>query len=237
MADRPLLVFAHAFGGSARSWAPILAALGDRFDCLAPDLPGFGGSPPPVGVPGLDGYIEEFAALAADRRWIAVGHSMGGKMALGAAACSPTLSGLILIAPSPPTPEPMTDDVRQKTLDAFRDRPYAEETVRKGSGASLTPAIFAEAVEDQISVDAAVWRWWLERGSRDDISGRMSRITAPSLVLYGDADQVLGQDVPRGVAARIRNSHARSIAGGGHLLPLEQPAAVAEHMARFIAGV
>ena len=65
-ADRPILVFAHYFGGSARSWEPLLKALGGG-DHVARDLPGFGGSEPPAD-PSLEAYADHVASLAGGLR-------------------------------------------------------------------------------------------------------------------------------------------------------------------------
>ena len=233
-ADYPVLVFAHYFGGSARSWAPLLISLNGIFDSIAPDLPGFGGTPNLAGDLDLDTYVDHFAALAGDRPWIAVGHSMGGKIALGAAVRSPNLRGLILIAPSPPTPEPMSEADRQMSLASHGDRLRAREIVLRSCNAPLTPPTFDAAVEDQLRVEAVAWRWWLERGSREDISSRTPMIDAPTLVLFGNADRVLGSAVPNALADQIRDARSIGFAGGGHFIPLEQPAAIAERITHFV---
>ena len=237
MSDCPVLVFAHYFGGSARSWAPLLAALAGEFDCVAPDLPGFGGTTAPVD-PSLDGYAVTFAALTPPRRWIAVGHSMGGKIALAAALRKPAgLAGLILIAPSPPTPEPMTPTDRRKTLAAFGDHAAAREHFAAITQCTLSPILFEACVEDELDVDRAVWDWWLERGSRDDISGAVPSLTLPVLVVTGDHDTVLGSDTAPGVAARLAGARLETIAGGGHLVPLERPDAVGGAVRNFVGGL
>lgn len=41
---KPVMVFLHGWGGSARYWQPTAAALADRFDCLLYDMRGFGRS-------------------------------------------------------------------------------------------------------------------------------------------------------------------------------------------------
>ena len=128
---RPRLVFAHYFGGSARSWTTLADRLGDDMDCVVPDLPGFGDTPPPTDL-SLDGWVDAFASLAGDAPFVAVGHSMGGKIALALAARRPaTLTGLILLAASPPTPEPMSDDDRQASLAAYGSRRAATRTVQQ----------------------------------------------------------------------------------------------------------
>ena len=233
MSDRPCLVFAHYFGGSARSWAALLEALAGEFESVAPDLPGFGGTTVPRG-PNLDGYAVGFAALAPPRPWIAVGHSMGGKIALAAALRRPAgLAGLILIAPSPPTPEPMTAADRRKTLASFGDRAAARARVEAITEHNLSREQIAVCVADELAVAQAAWDWWLERGSRDDISDAAATLTLPVLVLTGDNDKVLGPDTAPGVAARLPGSRLEIIAGAGHLVPLERPEAVAGAVRRF----
>ena len=42
-------VMVHGLGGAATNWTDVMGLLRDRLHCLAPDLPGFGWSPPPTG--------------------------------------------------------------------------------------------------------------------------------------------------------------------------------------------
>lgn len=81
----PAVVFVHGGGPSGRMWRLHLDALGDRFHCLAPDLPGFGRS---NHLPAVS--LAESAALVAElietqvptRRASVVGLSYGGSVAL-----------------------------------------------------------------------------------------------------------------------------------------------------------
>ena len=238
MTNRPCLVFGHYFGGSARSWAPLLAALAGEFECVVPDLPGFGGTAAPAPDPSLDGYAAAFAALSPPRPWIAVGHSMGGKIALAAALDRPAgLAGLVLIAPSPPTPEPMTPKDRRKTLASFGDLDDARSHFEEITEHTLSSEQFAACVADELAVDRIAWDWWLERGSRDDISGATATLTLPVLVLTGDNDTVLGPNIAPSVAARLAGAQLETVAGAGHLVPLERPDAVAGAVRRFAAGL
>ena len=238
MSERPALVFAHYFGGSARSWGPLLAALAGEFESVAPDLPGFGGALAPTADPSLGGYAADFAALAPPRPWIAVGHSMGGKIALAAALSRPeALAGLILIAPSPQTPEPMTEEDRRKSIASFGDPAAARAHFDNITDQTLSPEQFAVCVADELAVDQIAWDWWLERGSRDDISGATAALTLPVLVVTGDNDIVLGPDTAHGVAARLAGSRLETIADAGHLVPIERPEAVACAIRRFAGGL
>ncbi len=231
------MVFAHYFGGSAASWRPLLGALGPGFETLSPTLAGFGGTPAPEAL-SLEGYSDALIAAAGEGGWIAVGHSMGAKIALAAAGrCPVGLEGLILIAPSPPTPEPMSEQDRRNTLDAFADRAAAKAHIQKIAPGTLSPALFDQAVEDEISVAHRVWTWWLQTGSRQDICAATSGLELPTLVVTGDDDKVMGLRTPFDVARGLASAEVRVIEGGGHLVPLEQPDAVAQAMRDFLGGL
>lgn len=232
---RPRLVFAHYFGGSARSWAGLVDALGDDVECIVPNLPGFGGTEPPSEL-SLDAYVDAFDRLAGAAPYVAVGHSMGGKIVLALAARNPpAMTGLILIAASPPTPEPMTENERQASLDAYASRGAARRQLSEISG-RLSPDVRQVAVEDKLRVAEPVWRWWLEEGSRDDILPATGGLALRTLVIGGDDDKVMGDETAPMIARRLGNATLRNIPDAGHLLPLERPEAVAALIRDFIGA-
>ncbi len=56
---------------------------------------------------------------------------MGGKVALSCAAADlPGLEGLVVVAPSPPSPEPMDENERNRLLATHSDLASAERTLR-----------------------------------------------------------------------------------------------------------
>ena len=79
------VVFIHGVGMSCQFWAPQVAAFGMQRDCIAYDMLGHGGSPPPPDPASLADYTAQLhalmEALAIDRA-VVVGHSMGALVAL-----------------------------------------------------------------------------------------------------------------------------------------------------------
>ena len=129
------LVFLHYFGGSARSWKWVTEQLSDNYRCFAINLPGFGGTTPlqKSTIQGHADFVQrELKALGVDT-YTLVGHSMGGKIAIQVAANAPkgTIKQLVLIAPSPPTTEPMPEDEKERMLHHPK-RSEAEKTVMTG---------------------------------------------------------------------------------------------------------
>ena len=231
---RPALVFLHYFGGSGRTWQPTTDALvAAGWRCVAPDLRGFGESPAPgenwtrYTVDEMADDIRDLIGLLGLERFIVAGHSMGGKVALALAARQPAgLAGLALVSPSPPTPEPMAEAERARLLAGYGDAAAVKKTLRKITARPLSDPLFDATAADNLRASAPAWRAWLEHGSREDLSARVSQIKVPVRVVVGAKDQAItGELVTREILARVSGPEAllHSVPDVGHLLPLEAP--------------
>lgn len=236
--DSPVLLFLHYFGGSGGNWASVMDLLARRgFCCLAPDLRGFGKSVATkhadraLSVREWSDDIVNLARFLGLGRFVLVGHSMGGKIALAVAARAPAgLEGVVLLAPSPPTPEPMAAKERARLLDGYGDAAAARQTLREITGRPLSPDRAAGAVKDSIQTSRAAWQAWLKHGSREDISAMLAAIHVPVSIAIGAADKTITESlVQREIADRLRGSvPVQTIPRAGHLLPLEAPKATAD---------
>jgi pimeloyl-ACP methyl ester carboxylesterase len=235
----PALVFLHYFAGSLRSWVHVAGDLSSTGRCLRIDLPGFGRSAP------LPAYSVHAAAQAVATQianyrfdsYVLVGHSMGGKLALACAAMNPSgLAGLVLVAPSPPSPEPMDERERTRLLATHGDRASAERTVRAITRRDIPEADIAVCIEDNLLTSPEAWHWWLAEGSREDITAQAGQVACPVLVLGGSDDPVISPHViTADVMPRLANASRIEIAGAGHLLPLEAAQEVGTAIRSFVA--
>ncbi len=242
--DRPALVFLHHFGGSGRLWDPVMDTLAREHRCIAPDLRGFGSSPAPGEEPAAFsvGVMADDVHTLLDglhiSRFVLAGHSMGGKVALALAASAPPgLAAVALLAPSPPTPEPMEKPERERLLAGHGDPAAAEETLRQITARPLPETWRRAVVEDNLRASRSAWRAWLEHGSREDISAWMRAIPVPVSIALGAEDAAItGCLVEREIAARLSlPTPMRVLLGAGHLLPLEAPAAVSNLLSDVVA--
>ncbi|MBO0359423.1 alpha/beta hydrolase [Hymenobacter sp. BT186] len=229
----------HYWAGSGREWEAVSKLLAPDFAVLAPDLGGFGEAPAPAGGYTVDAYTDQLAAYLANKklaRYVVVGHSMGGKIALALAARQPAgLVGVALLSPSPPTPEPMTEDNRQSSLRAYGNPVKAQETMQHITARPLAKTIQQQITQDNLRSTKAAWDAWLLHGSRENITSRLCHIQVPCTVLAGDQDAVMSPSVhgletlpllPEGTPLEI-------IGGAGHLLPYEAPEEVAALLHSF----
>lgn len=69
-----------------------------------------------------------------------------------------------------------------------------------------------------------------------DARSELHRITAPTLVLAGERDEVIGMEPPRALAEAIAGARFEVIADAGHDLTLEQPGATAVAVDGFFRG-
>jgi len=222
------ILFMHYFGGSSKEWLPVLNQLAPDYHCVAVDLRGCGDSDaPPTGY-SVDDLADDLAKLIDEkalRRYVVVGHSMSGKIALALAARQPVgLQSLILVAPSPPTPEPITPEDRQHLLATYGVRQAAEETFQKITVRPLSEAVRAQVIEDNLRTSKPAWDAWLTLGSKENIADRMDHIVVPVAIMAGEDDGALAFKVQeQDVMPYLKNGRLTPVPQAGHLLPLEVP--------------
>lgn len=238
----PTIVLLHHFGGSGRAWDEVVAQLAPHHRCVTIDLRGFGRSQGlPAAASIADHVRDALEAICALRveRYVLAGHSMGGKIALAAAVARPPgLVGVLLAAPSPPSPEPMREAERQRTLASFGDKAAAEALLHRITVRPLSKSSQHHFVSDSLAASRAAWRWWLESGSREDFEADARRIAAPVRIVIGAGDPVIDLEVTRSAIAEvISGSELIEILEAGHLLPMEAPSELAAAMQSFIAGL
>jgi pimeloyl-ACP methyl ester carboxylesterase len=118
------VLFAHSFGGSSAQWSPQLSHASETRRAVAIDLHGHGRSDASSGAPYDVASFADDIAAAADglslKRFVLVGHSLGGAAAIRYAADYPNrVAGLVLVA----TPGRLPDEQVRGIVGAL-DRDY-----------------------------------------------------------------------------------------------------------------
>jgi pimeloyl-ACP methyl ester carboxylesterase len=237
----------HALGASSEEFAALRDQLSGTLDLVGIDLPGFGTSSAATGttVEEMAVLVERAIGTSGVTEWALVGHSMGGKVA--SVVAGRTMSGanglfglraVVLLAASPLSPEPMDEERRATMLAWAADHEIgpdeAAEFVDANTAGPLPPAAHAMAVHDVRRADPGAWTAWLRRGSREDWSGTVAPNPVPALVLAGAEDGDLGPEAQQRLTLpHWTNGEFDVVPGAAHLLPWEQPEAVADRIRSF----
>jgi pimeloyl-ACP methyl ester carboxylesterase len=228
-AGAPALVFLHYWGGSSRTWRHVTAALRSGFRTIALDQRGWGRSDKPSAGYTLSGLANDAQALIeslALDRYILVGHSMGGKVAQFLASRRPPgLTGLVLVAPSPPSPLHLPLDIREGMVSAYDSRESIIATITQVLAASpLHPDDLEMVIADSLQGAAAAKSAWPLAASQEDITKQAAQIRVPTLVISGAEDRVDPPAILRKeLLPRIVQAKLHILPGIGHLSPLEAP--------------
>jgi 3-oxoadipate enol-lactonase len=192
-AGEPALLFIHYWGGSARTWKAVVSRLSKDFRCVAYDQRGWGSSDAPP-----DGYSIGDLALDAEqiinalqiKRYVLVGHSMGGKVAQFLASRHPGgLEGLVLVAPAPPTPQSIPDAARQQQLHAYDSRENAMQALAFLTVRMPSSDLQEQIVSDNLAGSPPAKLAWPTSSAYEDISPYVNRIAVRTLVIAGEQDR------------------------------------------------
>lgn len=236
----PALVFLHYWGGSHRTWTPVIDRLASAHGIVAYDQRGWGASNMLPGPFSLDQLADDALHVIESctlGRYVLVGHSMGGKTVQLLAARRPAgLAGAVLVAPAPP----VAVGVNAAQQEALAHAYDSAETVGQSIDHVLThnglsPDLRAQVIEDSLRGSSGAREAWPRDGLVQNIGDAVTNIEVPVLVLAGSDDQV---DPPATLQAhllpRIPTARIRLLTDTGHLSPLEVPDQVAAHIERFV---
>lgn len=218
----PPVVLVHGLGTSGAWWSPTIPMLSRTHRVLTVDLVGFGRSNGQAVR--LDAAADQLAAWAAaiglERAgWI--GHSMGGLVTADLAARHPDLiERLVLVdAAGPALPQRVGRHLRN-LLRGGPNMPFRAYPIALTCIIQCGPLTIARAAHQILTIDLAE---------------RLARITAPTLVVWGERDRLLPIAFGRRLAAAIPGSRFVSIADAGHSPMWEQPAAFEWAIGTFLA--
>ncbi|MGO9454616.1 MAG: alpha/beta fold hydrolase [Candidatus Binataceae bacterium] len=102
----PLVVMLHGFPECWYSWRHQLRALSASFDCVAPEMRGYGETDAPVGVANytldkLVGDVADLVEALGHRRAVIVGHDWGGAVAWATALMRPEIVERLIVLNCP----------------------------------------------------------------------------------------------------------------------------------------
>lgn len=227
-------VLLHGAGGSAAMWTRLHVLLRAERPVYALDLPGHGRSAPLADPPGVERYaaaVRTFLDEAGLERAAIVGHSMGGAVAQVLALEAPDrVAALVLVGTGARL------RVLPEILEAIpRDFEGSVERIcRLCYGPAAAPELVARGIAEMRQVAPAVLLWDFLACDRFDVRDRLPSIGAPTLVVVGERDVMTPPRYAADLADRIPGARTAIVADAGHMLPVEAPAVLGEHLRAFL---
>jgi pimeloyl-ACP methyl ester carboxylesterase len=240
---RPLL-YLHGAGGLF-SEEPLLEQLAARHRVLAPEWPGYGAcSGEDLLEDMLDFSLHAWdvvEALDLAEPPDVVGHSMGGMIAAEMACLAPrSLRRLALLAPAGlwldahPIPDLFAMLPFQMAQALFHDPKSGEAFFTKGVDFSNLEALQDFLVGNARRLGMAGKILFPIPNRR--LSKRLYRQTAPTLLVWGASDAFIPLVYAQRWLDLLPEARLVEIPEAGHMLPYEQPEAVAAAMESFLEG-
>ena len=239
------LVASHSFSFARREWVEASALLSEQFRVVAVDAPGHGEA---HDIPGytMAEMAAQFAATINDlglTDYVLVGHSMTGKVMQILAGRTGAELGLahpptklVLITPTPLSPEVGGQALRESLFASRRDRADAEKFVRDRTAVPLPQHVFERACEDYSRMNRKAWDAWLNEGVHEDWTERAAPIDVETLVIVADHDPVWGLDMQRELTMPSLTRATIATVDCGHQVPMEAPHALTDLITSFAAS-
>jgi non-heme chloroperoxidase len=232
----------HGITDSWRSFEPVLSHLPNSIHAFALSQRGHGDADRPAAGYRPHDFAADVAAFMDAleiRPAVVVGHSMGASIAQRFAIDYPRRTlGLVLMGSlatwrGHPDFVELWDSVVSTLTDPI-DPGFVREFQESTLAQPVPPEFLETIVQESLKLPAQVWRAVLIEGLLEaDFSGELGKIEAPTLIVWGDQDDLTrsGQEA---LAAAIAGSQLVVYPGAGHGVHWEEPESVTDDIATFV---
>lgn len=248
------VVFVHGLGGCWQNWVENIPYFARSRRVLALDLPGFGGSQLPletVTIPLLTKTVAEFCRQAGLGQIDLVGNSMGGLIAADLAAeHGDIVRRLVLVSAAgfhatslgrvPLMPGHRLNGLISRFAEAHRGKLLTRPRLRQ---LVMSPVIrypnrlSRELLFEQMgALDAPGFTDALLSVLGHDISEKIDRVKAQTLIVWGKSDKLVPASCAEKYGRAIEGSQKVVFDQTGHVPMLERPARFNRMLDEFLTG-
>ncbi len=239
-----VVVLLHGFLGSHQIWENTILELSKSYRVIAIDLPGHGSTD-------CFGYVHTMDLLAKCvkevmdslrlKKYVIVGHSMGGYVGLAFADLFPdNLKGLCLFHSSAyaDNDEKKRDRTRSVRVVKANHKIYTTEVIKnlfatKNAKYLKAEIAFAQKIANKVSKRSiiAALEGMKDRPNRDMILGM---VNYPVMMVIGELDNVLPKDQLLEQTQLIKNKQVLYLEHDGHMGFLESPKLTTKALRKFL---
>lgn len=229
----PSLLFIHGAGGNASVWDEQASFFLGKSRVFRLELPGHGSSSGP-GEEGIPAYAEWVRGIieSAGEPVVAIGHSMGGAIALHLALDPPPfLLGIVLMGTGarlgvmPAIFQLLETDPEGffRTIDLVSYGPSASQELKKKGTDAIRRCPLPVILKD------------FRACNRFDVKARLQEIKLPTLILCGEEDKLTPVKYSAFLSEHIPGSRLVLIPQAGHMVMVEKPEPVNTAIEEFIS--
>lgn len=251
--EAPVALLLHGYPNSSYLWRETLPAIADAgWRAVAPDLPGFGDSPPFPGgggtwsdhVAALDDFVAEhdLAPVAL------VAHDWGGLIGLRWAAERPYALRALVVSGTGFFPDGRWHGLAQGLRTPGQGEQMVEGITREAFGEilrSATSRVPDDAIDEYWKAFGdparrAAQLTLYRSGSFEELAqydGFLGRLDVPALVLWGATDTFAPVGGAHRFADELPDARLVVVEDAGHFLPEDAPQRVSREIASFLATV
>jgi non-heme chloroperoxidase len=236
------VILLHGATDSWRSFEPVLPYLPESLHVFALTQRGHGDADKPASGYAFKDFSSDVAAFMDALNLesaVIVGSSMGSSVAQHFALDYPERTlGLVLMGAF------VDFASNQAVVDFYNaaivpltdpiDPTFALEWQQSTLAKPIPPALLQTFAQESLKVPAGLWRDMFAGFLQDDLTGELSKITAPTLIMWGDQDIFAPRSNQETLLAKIPNARLEIYGGGGHALHWEDPERVATDLVMFI---
>lgn len=230
------LMYLHGTDGLAE-WPAMLNTLAERFDVIAPDHPGFGGSEAPGWIDDISDlaycYLDVIETLGLSGVHL-VGQSLGGWIALEMAVRSTQrLRTLTLISAAGihvkgvPKADIFILDPEEVARLAYVDPKRGEAAVTRVAADKYGDLAILNRI-------ASARFGWQPRFFNPRLERWLHRVKVPTHIIWGDGDRIIPPAYAEAFHRLIPGSTLTMIPNAGHLPHIERVEAVAQAIESFL---
>ena len=229
----PTVVVLHGWGASSAAVASIQRCLEAEHRTIAPDLPGFGASDRPPRAWGSADYaalVRRFLEQLGIERASLIGHSRGGAIAIVLAATAPELVDKLVLVDSA--------GIRARRGPKYHARVWAFKAARRAGRGLPRRGSIGEWLARRFGSDdyrqAGPMRATLVRVVNEDLRALLPRVTAPTLLIWGERDDATPLPDGRLMEHLIPDAGLVVFPGAGHYAYADDPGRFCRVVSHFL---
>jgi 3-oxoadipate enol-lactonase len=243
-ADEPALVLTHSIGADRSMWSPQIEVLAGKYRIVAVDSRGHGRSDSPPGpyrLEALAGDILAAAEAAGLGRFHLAGLSMGGQIALWAAAYRPEL--LLSVTAANTAARIADEEFWNARIEAVRNGGMAaiRETVLarffSPGFRAAHPDWYGRSEEVLLATDPEGYAGCCAALAASDLGDVVRSIGVPTLLIGGELDVATAPAGMERLHTAIPGSRFRVLEGAAHISNLDRPEVFTEELGGFLETV